>query len=481
MKTDKISMKYINVFLFIMFGILYLVLALKTNFHYDEAYSIGMIANSYGEIVDITSRDVHSPLYYWLLKFFCEISVDNRLVLSKIFSWIFMMAFLGLGKYICSKKYNPKVEFYWLLCAGFMPSMVIQATTVRMYTLAMFFMTLALYLAYELYSRESRKLWIGFTVVSVIVVYLHTFCMLEMVVIYLLLIIGAIKNKNFRLLRGTLISGGVVSLCYLPWLFILVHQFLRWAGVEMGWGNTIPPITSESFIQYLAEWFSSLERPWTPAMIFGVLLVVFAGFFTTKYVKKQRDYFPVYGVIVFGVILLVALAVSVFIVPCFFGRYVFALFGGVWLFVAVGVCEIKQKWIRMVICLLILIMGSHAYTEKVKLENSDGLNAYMEYMEEYQESTDGKMIMADTYFAMMLSIYMPEEEYMIWGHKPECLPFRNCEVFTKWQQLEGIDEVWYISLEGLRAGRLDEYFEVQKSIEFPHSYYNITVEKYVRK
>ena len=481
MKTDRKNLKYVNGFLYILFGVLYLFLALKINFHYDEAYSIGMIANSYGEILEITSRDVHSPLYYWLLKLFCEMNREHILVFSKVFSWTFMMAFLGLGRYICRKHYNSKVEFYWLLCAGFMPSMIIQATTARMYTMAMFFVTLALYLAYELYCKESKGRWIGFTVVSVVVVYIHTFCMLEMVVIYLFLMIGAIKNKKFRLVKGTLLSGIVVSLCYLPWLLTLIHQFLRWAGVEKGWSNTIEPISHKSFIMYWAEWFSSLEQPWLPAMISGVVLVVVAGIFNWKYIKRQKDYLPLYSVIIIGIILFLAMAVSLFIVPCFVGRYVFPLFGGLWLFVAIGICEIKKKWIRLAVCLLILVMGSYAYVEEVRLENPEGLNAYMEFMEEYQESTDGKIIMADTYFAMMLSIYMPEEEYMIWGHEPECLPFRNCSAFTDWEQLAGIDEVWYISLKNLRAGNLDEFFAVEKSIEFSHSYYDLVIEKYIRK
>lgn len=481
MKEKRMNFENLNIILLVVLGILYLLLALKINFHYDEAYSIGMIANSYGEILEITSRDVHSPLYYWLLKMFCGISKEHVFVLSKIFSWAFMMAFLGLGRYICQKRYNSKVAFYWLLCAGFVPSMVIQATTARMYTMAMFFVTLALYLAYELWCRESRGRWIGFTAVSVVVVYIHTFCMLEMVVIYLFLIIGAVKNKKVSFLKKAFISGIAVSICYLPWLLILMHQFLRWAGVESGWGNTIEPISYNSFILYWAEWFSSLERPWLPAMIFGVVLMMIGVIFYPRYIKRKKEYFPVYGVLIMGIIFLLAMAISLFIVPCFVGRYVFPLFGGLWLFTAIAICEIKKRWIQGAICLLILIMGGHAYVGEINLENPEGLNAYMEFMEEYQESTEGKMIMADTYFVMMLSIYMPEEEYMIWGHEPECLPFRNCTAFTEWEQLAGIDEVWYISLKNLRAGGVDEYFEVEKSIEISHSYYDLVVEKYIRK
>lgn len=481
MKKFKIDFGLMSGILFVVLGFLYFILAMKINFHYDEAYSIGMISNSYGKILEITSRDVHSPLYYWLLKAFCEISRENIFVLAKVFSWVFMMAFLGLGRYICRKRYDSKVEFYWLLCAGFMPSMMIQATTARMYTMAMFFVTLALYLAYELYCGESKGLWVGFTVVSVIVVYIHTFCMLEMVVVYLFLIIGAVKSKKIPFLKRIFISGIVVSICYIPWLLVLIHQFLRWAGVEKGWSNTIEPISYKSFVLYWAEWFSSLEQPWLPAMVFGVILMVVAGMFNLRYLKRQKDYVPLCSVIIIGIILLLATAVSIFIVPCFVGRYVFPLFGGLWLFVAVGICEIKKKWIRVAICLLILVTGGQTYIEEVKLENPNGLNAYMDFMEEYREDTEGKMIMADTYFAMMLSIYMPEEEYMIWGYEPECLPFRNCTAFTDWEQLAGMDEVWYISLKDLRAGNLSEHFAMEKSIEFSYSYYDLVIEKYIRK
>lgn len=51
-------------------GVLFL-LCLKETLGYDEAYTIGMINRSYLDIIKITANDVHTPFYYFLLKFFC--------------------------------------------------------------------------------------------------------------------------------------------------------------------------------------------------------------------------------------------------------------------------------------------------------------------------------------------------------------------------------------------------------------------------
>lgn len=46
-----------------------LVLCFSNDIWYDELFTVGMIGHSYGELVGLTARDVHPPLYYMITKF----------------------------------------------------------------------------------------------------------------------------------------------------------------------------------------------------------------------------------------------------------------------------------------------------------------------------------------------------------------------------------------------------------------------------
>lgn len=475
---EEKNWKYLNVTVLVSAGILFLILAVQRNFWYDEAYTVGMIRNSFADIVSITARDVHSPFYYYMLKMFYLFPGMRQMIAVKLFSWIFMMLYLFGGSRVCRKIYGRKVEFYWLIFSCFMPPMIIQATNARMYTMGLFFVTMGYCLAYSIHKEETRQKWICFTIISILAVYTHTFCMLEMVVLYAIFLLAAWKEKEYKRLIKILISGLCVSVCFLPWLITLWHQFNRWIGRESGWSSIIEEVSIYSVKQYLAEWFSSGEDPNKIVILFGIAVMICAGFHVVRYMKKNRDYLPCLGVVAASVVFVAAMIVSIFIAPCFLGRYLFPMAAGIWLFAAVGISRMKYRWERIVIIAGVLLSGFYAYRDEFRLENSDGLEVYESCVKTQLGDTD--IIMADNYFLMMMSIYYPEADYMIYGSAPDCLPF-DYEIFTRWEQLDGVDTVWYLSFNDFRCGGLDEYYSCDESFNFSFSYYDIQVDKYVRK
>lgn len=328
----------------VVFGIanmMYFYLAMQRSFSYDESYSIGMILRDYDDIVKITSNDVHSPFYYVCLKFFCSFFGEHMYLGTKLFSWLFMLLYLISGGWIVQKHYGWKVLFFWELFSACIPSMIIQATNVRMYTMGLLFVTLSSYLAFSICRAKQSSLcrWIVFTALSVATVYVHTFCMLEMVTVYGLLLFFTYRRGEYRKSIGTLVSGGVVALCYLPWLFTLWKQFARWSGTGGDGSSHIESFGIRSVYHYLAEWFSQAENPNKIAILFGIALLGCSGYHIIRYAKETKDCMPYMGIIVAGIVFLAAVIISVLVVPCFMGRYLFPLFGSLWLFCAVGICR----------------------------------------------------------------------------------------------------------------------------------------------
>ena len=140
-------------------GILFLILGIFSFFlclfqafgqdiWYDEVFSVNFIQHSYREIAVLTGKDVHPPLYYWYLKLFHDIGkvlvpAASSIVLCKLAS---MLPFAGIFVYTLTairKNFGLHVAgLFWFLIMT-MPQISNYTVEIRMYSLALFFITAA--------------------------------------------------------------------------------------------------------------------------------------------------------------------------------------------------------------------------------------------------------------------------------------------------------------------------------------------------
>ena len=145
--------------LFLFLGILSFFVCLFQAFGqdiwYDEVFSVNFIQYSYKEIAALTGKDVHPPLYYWYLKLFHDIGkvlvpAASSIVLCKLAS---MLPFVGIFVYTLTairKNFGLHVAgLFWFLIMT-MPQISNYTVEIRMYSLALFFITAAFVHSYEL-------------------------------------------------------------------------------------------------------------------------------------------------------------------------------------------------------------------------------------------------------------------------------------------------------------------------------------------
>lgn len=145
--------------LFLFLGILSFLVCLFQAFGqdiwFDEVFSVNFIQHSYKEIAVLTGEDVHPPLYYWYLKFFHDIGkvlvpAASSIVLCKLAS---MLPFVGIFVYTLTairKNFGLHVAgLFWFLVMT-MPQISNYTVEIRMYSLALFFITAAFVHSYEL-------------------------------------------------------------------------------------------------------------------------------------------------------------------------------------------------------------------------------------------------------------------------------------------------------------------------------------------
>lgn len=145
--------------LFLFLGILSFFVCLLQAFGqdiwFDEVFSVNFIQHSYKEIAALTGKDVHPPLYYWYLKLFHDIGkvlvpAASSIVLCKLAS---MLPFVGIFVYTLTairKNFGLHVAgLFWFLVMT-MPQISNYTVEIRMYSLALFFITAAFVHSYEL-------------------------------------------------------------------------------------------------------------------------------------------------------------------------------------------------------------------------------------------------------------------------------------------------------------------------------------------
>lgn len=453
--------------------VLWGALCLTNNLWYDEAYSASMVSQSWGRLLYITATDDHSPFYYVLLKLFYHLCGGGTHFWGlKLMSLLFMMGYLLLGKYYVKKLFGQQISVYFMLFSILMPIMSVQAGNVRMYAVALFFLTLAGLSAYDIYLEASLRKWVVFCVASICTVYCHTFAMIQTFFLYVLFLGVLICKKQKEKLKPFFLCGVTVSVAFLPWLAVTCRQMILRMRYDTGSASEMADFYS--LMDYCKEWFSAVETPIGPVVLLGMGLCLVLGYCAVDWMRAHHNYAPAVGV---GALALTALAgglISAYLNNCFMGRYAFPGFGFLMLFYAVGFSRIGSRKVKGCILGVAAFCFVLQYRSELALEYDKGLETYEEFFEE--QVTDRDVMIGPYTHTIFLNVYHPDLQYYIYGYKLYSLPFSNTDAFTDYSQLEGVEgNIWYITFEGDTPENLEEYYDYEEVLSFPYMYYDFVI------
>lgn len=332
-------------------------------------------------------------------------------------------------------------------------------------------------------GKVTLGVWIAFTMTSIIAVYSHTYTMLMMVMMYLFLLGFLISQRRAKEMIAILGSGVVVGLAYLPWLFVLVGQFQN----KVNSNETISRIdrsfaANEAIATASYEWFSDFYDPNSGVWYLGILATAVLTFYAFTMIRETKRYELSLGYIAIGLTVMLGLYME-YKNPTsgmFLGRYVFPAFGLVMITWAMGMDKCcKSKVMKVALCTVMIYCGLWAYRGEYLLSDQTGYQAYEKFLEKnYKE---GDVIMANTRYQMIMSIYHPELRYMVYGAVDEYSPYQNTEAFTAWDQLEGVNTVWVLHFSDIYTADLGAEFYAERALEYHYGYYDFIIEKWKRR
>lgn len=199
---------------------------------YDEGFSVYLARMSLGEITARTARDIHPPLYYYLLHFWVLIFGTREFALrflSLIFGVLTVPLIYGVGRRLLGQGSG-------LLAAALVaisPLFLWYSQEARMYTLVVALGLLSTYLLLLIMGGVRRRalIWSAYVVCGVIAVYTHFYAFFVLIFQLLFLLSwwalwsrGQIR-KRWPALAGGLLCQLTVLLAYLPWSGFVMQRY----------------------------------------------------------------------------------------------------------------------------------------------------------------------------------------------------------------------------------------------------------------
>jgi 4-amino-4-deoxy-L-arabinose transferase-like glycosyltransferase len=276
--------RFISIFIPIFLGVLFMALCivqLQRTIWFDESYSAYLTRFDFGKVWELTSADVHPPLYYFVLKtwahFFGHTEVAMRM-LSVIFGAIAILFIYRWLKY----KYGLTAATLATFFLAISPFFIRYGQEMRMYTMVVAIVAAATYVLQLAIDNGKKRWWIIYSILVALGMWTHYFCAFAWLahVVYLAIIYGK-KIFQKRIVLTYLSSVAM----FLPWVPSLISQT---ASVQASFW--VGDLSIKTIADYITELFvyrlSDDVKSWLVVLVLACLVVLIT--LAIKYRSKLK-------------------------------------------------------------------------------------------------------------------------------------------------------------------------------------------------
>ncbi len=398
-------LKKLPYFLAALGSVLYLALIFNNNLWMDEAFTAGLINNSFRDMLSESFADTLPPLYNIAGWCMCALFGYSPVIL-KLTSVLPMTALLFFAAYKLSSLYGEKVSCLYLLCLCAAPHIVYYGVEIRMYSMAFCFTASAGICALECLfpDRTKKASWILFTLFTALSGYSHHYGLFAASFLWLMIFIRFLRKDRpalFRFFRYAFLA----ILLYLPGLILTIRQLTNASSYFSAAGGTI-----QSLLADLRYPFVTNISPVSALLLLLALAVIIPGF------KGPAAFEGISLMLIEPLVLLCSYLIMAAAGSSFFSaRYLLPALGLFWL----GFCLLAAlpgkdapSPLRLLFpaCVLILLLaGVITYTEQFREEYGTDPSVMTEYFAENFSENDGYLVFADDYQILicMRDYYIP--------------------------------------------------------------------------
>lgn len=432
-KVDYLIVLSYAVFLFF----LHFVRLFDNNFWADEAFTINLVHSNIFNIIKITAADVHPPLYYLIVKLFCEIFGYTGMVYHLV-SFVPYVVLLCLGITVIWSWFGKETSIIFITFASLLTTSVQMIVEVRMYTWSGLFIMISFLCLYKILTENKILYWTLFVVASLCAAYIHYYCLISVAFFYIFIIFHALFRAQHTIKR-MLVMCVITILGYLPWFFVLLESFMR--SKEDFW------LEEPQEILYCLEYIfqSKFSLFYLVVFLFGVICLTIRDniFDKDKRNKDMLIWIFAGASSLFGT-MIVGTAISLLVRPMFIARYLFPISVVIWMLLGIVISRFKYKRIfAIIITCMMMLSGLQEYNRVYLKEKQSN-----ETLEETLEVTTAMMDSDD--------IIVTDNMYIIWAVAETYYPENECIPIRDFDKLADLNETyWFILSEKLDNSQIE--------------------------
>ena len=337
-------------------GLMVFLIFTKPFMHIDEWFTQGILNISFKEMINLTARDVHPPLYYAIalvpVYLFKWLHIPfNMMTLMKMMSVVPYVIIFAISLTKIRKDYG------WLAGGLFAFTLLTMAdfftmfSIARMYPWGLLFLVVSFLYACEILRNPSLKSWILLAFFSVCGAYTHYFVAMASFVLYVSLFVH-ILLKNKSELKNWFISVIFGIACFVPWLFFLFDQVKSVSG-----DYWIEAVSFETFVQFFASIFMDTSEFYINLALAIVFLAIFICILIYYMKSKEDADIVLIGSIVFIGTVLIGVGISYAFRPIFVVRYIIPATGLIWLCLSIFISKFDLKRVIIPVVIILLLFS----------------------------------------------------------------------------------------------------------------------------
>lgn len=398
----------------------------------DEAYMMQMLRETNGlkDAVLYAASDTHPPAYFVLLKLVTMIFGQN-LIAAKMLSICAVTGTILIGVHFLQKEKGVKAAIIYALLVGAIPCSMDFSVEIRMYSLALFFLTGCGINAFYFITYEKKRYLIYATLFGVGAAYTHYFSLAATALIFGMMFCVLLVTNRKLLLYWLLSAIGCIVL-YVPWLPYFYVQFTR-----VSTGFWIPEITVKTFFEYM-EWYFGTDMPYSIWMIACIVMVAIVMLVIELVQKHDRQtVWACACFLVWFLTIMVGVAVSAAIRPMFLIKYSYPMIGLLSIALAWSLSRLQERTALLLICFLLCI-GIVDYENTYQIEYKSTMTVKtMQFFDEHLKDND---LVAYNYhaFGFIYRFYFTEDQLVELSDIDFSDDYKDADIYlmhTTWNEL----------------------------------------------
>ncbi|HHX58156.1 MAG TPA: hypothetical protein GX706_00070 [Candidatus Moranbacteria bacterium] len=168
----KLTWLWLTLIILFAVGIRLTPMFFERDMWYDEAFTGVLLKSSWVQMNDFIFRDVHPPLYYWLLWPWVKL-FGSSVVGLRSFSLFFGILIIPSAFYIGKKMFNQRAGLLAALICAISPFAIIYSNEARMYSLFALLFIWTVYFFYLALKTNTWEHWVVWGLLSGLCFYTH--------------------------------------------------------------------------------------------------------------------------------------------------------------------------------------------------------------------------------------------------------------------------------------------------------------------